>query len=58
LFDFVVADVDRSGVIGHIRLCSDMLGSLIIRVEIVGVVRVAKKLQDLSNMFTRLIASA
>jgi hypothetical protein len=43
LFDFVVADVNRSGLIGHIGLCSDMLCSLVVRVEIIGVVRVAKK---------------
>ncbi len=44
LLDFVVTDVNRSGVIGHIRLCSYMLCSLIVRVEVVGVARVSKKL--------------
>ncbi len=44
LLDFVVADVNRSGVIGHIRLCSYVLCSLIVRVEVVGIACVSKKL--------------
>ncbi len=42
LLDFVVTDVDRSRVIGHIGLCSNVLRSLIVRVKVVvGVISVA-----------------
>ncbi len=44
LLDFVVTDVNRACVFGHIGLCSDVLLSLIVRVEVVGVISVASAL--------------
>ncbi len=56
LFDSVVSDVNRSGVIGHVGLCSNMLQPDCSCIDN-RCCACCQKNQNLSNMFTRLVAS-
>ena len=56
LFDFVVADVNRSGVFGVVWLGGYMFSRLVVRIEVVDVLGIAKKFKYFSDMFARLIS--
>ncbi len=55
LLDFVVANVDRSGVFGVIRLGDDMLSCLVVGVEVVDRLGIAKEFEYFSDIFACLI---
>ncbi len=51
LLDFVVANVDRAGVFGVVRLGGYMFSRLVVRIKVVYVLGIAKKFEDFSDMF-------
>ena len=57
LFDFVVADVNRSGVFGVVWLGGYMFSRLVVRIEVVDVLCIAEEFENFSDMFARLISS-
>jgi hypothetical protein len=56
LLDFVVANVDRAGVFGVVRLGGYMFSRLVVRIKMVYVLGIAKKFEDFSDMFACLIS--
>ncbi len=56
LLDFVMTDVNRSGVFGVIRLGGYMLSCLVVGVEVVDRLGIANEFEYFSDMFACLIS--